>query len=531
MGISEVFLKASGIREIADPIPLVTAAIHRLLIAILHRSLWPERAYGPATAEEWLGIWNQGLWDTAAVQTYLARWRDRFDLFSEHHPFYQVASLDLNRGDFVAQLRFHTKGNALLFDHSTKQDASPVTPAQATRLVLGYQSFDFGGTKTAEHGQKSANAALLNRSAVAIVRGTNLFQTLMLNLHKYNREDEEPFPSRHDDSPAWERDQETRPMERRPNGYLDILTWQSRRIRVQPDLDGDGNWVVRRAVAMKGYQLPKGVYHHSYETMSAFRKREKAQANQEPWPPVGFTKDRALWRDSLAILQSVGEQRERPKTVTWLHDLVSIGAIERSSTFGMDFFGISTNQARVEFWRHERLPLPLAYLEDNDLVGKLGDCLKTAEDIRNALVGSIYLLACQLLFSEKPEKALSKKSKDHAREKVNKSLNPEAAYWPALEGPFKRFMVDLADQRPPYDPDAEDAKPLPAQQEWAGQVEKAARNAFATATSGLDTSARTLKALALAERAFSTRLHRILKATTETTEAEGGNSDSTANAK
>jgi hypothetical protein len=112
--------------------------------------------------------------------------------------------------------------------------------------------------------------------------------------------------------------------------------------------------------------------------------------------------------------------------------------------------------------------------------------------------------------------------------KLVESLNPEAAYWPALEGPFKGFMVDLAAQWPLYDPDAEDAKPLPAQQKWAWQVEEAARSAFATATRGMDTSARTLKALALSERTFNARLRRILKAATETTETEGGVSDSTA---
>ena len=37
-----------------------------------------------------------------------------------------------------------------------------------------------------------------------------------------------------DDVPAWELDQENVAIDRQPKGYLDLLTWQSRRIKLIP---------------------------------------------------------------------------------------------------------------------------------------------------------------------------------------------------------------------------------------------------------------------------------------------------------
>jgi len=58
------------------------------------------------------------------------------------------------------------------------------------------------------------------------VRGQSLFHTLMLNLLQYDPKGGFPFESEADDSPAWERDEPTQPEDRRPRGYLDLLTWQ-----------------------------------------------------------------------------------------------------------------------------------------------------------------------------------------------------------------------------------------------------------------------------------------------------------------
>ena len=69
--------------------------------------------------------------------------------------------------------------------------------------MIGLMSFDFGGTKTGG----IAKAAPLNRVAVVLAKGPNLFQTLALNLCRYAPEEGDPWDfDRENDMPAWERE-------------------------------------------------------------------------------------------------------------------------------------------------------------------------------------------------------------------------------------------------------------------------------------------------------------------------------------
>jgi len=47
LSIKETLFRSQVIKEICDSSPLVTVALHRLLLAMLHRN------YGPANEEEW----------------------------------------------------------------------------------------------------------------------------------------------------------------------------------------------------------------------------------------------------------------------------------------------------------------------------------------------------------------------------------------------------------------------------------------------------------------------------------------------
>ena len=64
-GIKEVILEASDIKEIFDNSPLVIVSLHRLLLAILHRSF--ERHYGPIDAVEWNTIWENGHFNQESI--------------------------------------------------------------------------------------------------------------------------------------------------------------------------------------------------------------------------------------------------------------------------------------------------------------------------------------------------------------------------------------------------------------------------------------------------------------------------------
>ncbi|MCX8203855.1 MAG: type I-E CRISPR-associated protein Cse1/CasA, partial [Nitrososphaeria archaeon] len=227
LSLRDTFRRAHEVADLGDRSPLVTAALYRLLLAVLHR------VYGPRDEEAWEELWNQGSFDEG-VERYLTQWRERFDLFHPTHPFYQVAGLEADLAGPAHKLSLDFSGgdNPLLFDHTTDENPLAITPDEPARYLLAAQSFAAPGILVNRRGVfQSGKASHLFRSAVILNIGSNLFETLMLNLVAYHGAAEQPFEfDDEDDIPAWEDDQPTRPETRRLRGYLDLLTWQSRQV-------------------------------------------------------------------------------------------------------------------------------------------------------------------------------------------------------------------------------------------------------------------------------------------------------------
>jgi len=515
MSLRDTLVKALDIKEILDPSPLITATLHRFLLAILHRN------FGPANEKKWQKLWGAGKWDETKLLTYLDKWRDRFDLFSEKYPFYQCASLPFTITDSKGKPKIYEKpiaklthelasgDNATLFDHTFEDNPKAVSPADAARLLIAFQAFAIGGLITRQEGEvPSADNAPMVKGAVVLVKGGNLFQTLMLNLHKYNRDDEEPFAIDTDDAPFWERDKEIHTEDRRPKGYLDLLTWQSRRIKLRPEQGENGQIVVKQVVIMKGNQFPDGFTLHQKEPMLAFNKVKRPGKNQDPWPPVAFQEDWALWRDSLTLFQHIKkrDERTRPKTLEWLHDLCASGIIPESSTYDLSLMGLVTSKAKISLWRHERLPLPLAYLEDEALIARLKDALDLAESAGTALQSSAWNLA-RLTIAPNAEKLNDNQKKD--ANNLSDHLAITRPYWAQLGISFNYLLTNLAQDRVEIDGEViygQNSLPW-----WAGEVRRAAQLAFREATDSLDRSGRMLKAVTLAEHNFNLWLNTRLK--------------------
>lgn len=89
-------------------------------------------------------------------------------------------------------------------------------------------------------------------------------------------------------------------------------------------------------------------------------------------------------------------------------------------------------------------------------------------------------------------------------------LNPGRAYWSRLETPFTPTMVALAATGTDEASQTQQRHEAIVR-EWAATLERVAWEAFREATGSLGTTARALKAIAIAERAFSYRLYALLK--------------------
>jgi CRISPR system Cascade subunit CasA len=87
LGLRDTLVRAPELRELVDPSPLATAALHRLLLALLHRIV------GPPGTDAWLALWRAGRWEPVLINAYPDRWQRRFDLLEPEHPFYQTTGM------------------------------------------------------------------------------------------------------------------------------------------------------------------------------------------------------------------------------------------------------------------------------------------------------------------------------------------------------------------------------------------------------------------------------------------------------
>jgi CRISPR system Cascade subunit CasA len=423
-GLRDVLLKAHEIAELRDGSPLVTVALHRLLLAILHRCY-----RGPKNLAERIAIRSDGCFDADRIRAYFAKWADRFDLFHEKYPFFQRGGYAQDQPSSVNRLvkELSRGNNAALFDHTTDDPPLALSPEEAARAVITEQVFAYSAGR-GKKGEPHTLDGPTGRAAAVFALGDTLFQTLWLNLTIYDS-DEKPVACDKDDGPIWERspcppygDSET------PRGYLDFLTWQSRTLRLHPDLES-GHITIRRASYSQGRvwkQIPG-----FYDPFAAY----------ERVPDVGdrflqLRDNRDLWRDSAALFQfGKTDQFRGPTCLHTLGSLVSGGYLTASVQHRVMVAGarVESGQPNVLFWRQETLPLPLAYLDNDQLVESLKHVLALAEEVAKAVKAAAWAAAANWLTA----------NPDRVRSVVD-SFAPERLYWSRLERPFREVLVGLA---------------------------------------------------------------------------------------
>lgn len=505
LGLRPALTEAHDLRELYDPSPLVTVALHRLLLAVLHRAYM-----GPSGMAEWREIWRAQRFDQDRIDAYLERWRHRFDLFDLKRPFFQVAFIadlaDPRKQAPVAKLAQEAAAgnNATLFDHSGDDAPEPTPTAKAARDLIATQAFSIGFGKSFPFYLSDSS---MIRGYSVLAAGESLFETLTLNLLRYNQN--EPIPWLHEvDPPCWEQETPANPeREGTPvAGYTDYLTWQSRQIHLIPD--GDGATVsrcqIRQRLKLAGN--PRDPF------------KCYLQDPQKGWRPRSFRPQRALWRDSTLLFQQLGDDSRRPDLMDWLARVESerrAKKIVAQPNYRLRAFGLTTddgNAASVVLWRREELPLPLAVLEQPLAVGKVREAIELAEEVNRALGAATRRLAALLLAPMSDQKDARQPDSEKAVRPLGRSLEIEPRFWPLLETPFSQFLIALPEDRT-IDPEGDGEELIFgtfALPRWSEAVRSAARRAFAEGTAGLDRSARALKAVAIARRHFEQRLARAM---------------------
>jgi CRISPR system Cascade subunit CasA len=493
LGLVATLEQAHEFAEVFDESPIVTAALHRLLLALLHASL-----DGP-TRQQWLDLWNQGRFDPDVLHRYLDqpvgehRIRDRFDLFHPTHPFFQSTKIPaeikpstIDR--LCPELRNGGNGSAhfnrqVLHLSSEGTAAFSVAAATAARWLVAYQASALGGT--AGGGRGSHLDAPLARGVVLLLRGRTLLETLLLNLVEYTQE--QPLPRRHD-QPAWARDSEPCDHQRPYAGYLDYLTWQSRAIHLLPDREGSD-------LRVAGCSLFQGIRATTsapvLDPMLAYLRDDENEV--QPVRPLRLQPHRVLWRDAEALfaVDAKTTQRawQRPLTFERLASRLQRGHVSETHPIGLLALGWVSDQAKVELWRRDLLPLPPGYLLHGDLAAVLKQALAMAEGAATAMNVASGQLAVRLLSPLDPKRADKK-----AVSRLRDSLAVTRAYWPRLDAPFRQLMALL-----PADPQQ---APDHLADWYQRHVRLAALAAWDERVGPLDRTARSLAAAAVGRQSL-----------------------------
>ncbi|PPK63772.1 type I-E CRISPR-associated protein Cse1/CasA [Actinokineospora auranticolor] len=430
VGIEDVILRAHELRRIAAEAPTMTAALHRLILAVFHR------VYGPPSENAWAELWSADAFAEEPVRDYLRR--HEFDLFHPKLPFMQCAALaSLPPATPGKLVPYRAVGNNVtLFDHTTATDRLLLTPAEAARWLVTTQAFDPGGMKTPYEKDKSSERAPCNGFGVVLVEGATLKETLLLNAIVYRPLDELPPMTTAEDHPVWESATGPAPTpdRRTPRGWTDLLTWPSRRVllsttRVDGELKVDG------VVLTPGTRLSAS--GPDEEKMAAYRKPRgpRGKPKQDaPMYAVRLDAVRRIWRHSVELFTvdnwQEGRSRQRPPALDQIDTLVERGAIYRSAVYTLRVFGqrLDSKASVVEAWLEDEVSAPVALMRatrSERFSGFMGAAIMVADDAGSAL------------------RALQSEFRSELR---GSQANPiDLSFWPRLGRPFDTFLRGLAE--------------------------------------------------------------------------------------
>lgn len=365
--------------SLAQPLETV-ATLRQVLIPVVLRACG-----APRDISAWHAMFRGP--DLGTLTAYLDSVQHRFNLFDKDCPFAQVADLEavsgLTKPSSLLRADLATGNNVPLFTERTEATPPPLSAAQAARALIVTQCFDTAAIKTGavgdsqvKQGKTTGNpTGPVGTLGVVIPWGRSLWETLVLNLPII------PAGLRPFDRPQWEDlPSDATWTTREPRGLLDLLTWQSRRIRLIREVLG-GTSAVTRVVVCAGDRLPRTPpdleIHSLWQPADVKRtgvsqKPRRHQPGRAAWR--GLTSLLAVEADSsllLAQLQVAEMKGALPPGLT--PEVVTVGVV------------YGNQSAVVEDVLMDSIPLPVQALREGSRTRRaVFDAVEKADQVRSA---------------------------------------------------------------------------------------------------------------------------------------------------
>lgn len=434
LGIQDTLLQATDIAVIEDASPLVVAALHRFLLAVLYRAL-----EGPTDIDQ-AKSWFKSGWPEERIRGYLEQWRERFWLFDDTHPFFQIPDFEPKtwRAWTVLAAEHNADNAKVLFDHVDVTRPDAVSAAATARWLLAAQTFSVSAGKSELSHTSTAPSAT---AAMVLPLGRNLTETLSFCLVPQNRA---VCPG---DQPLWEREPESRARlkagaKRSIAGYADRYTWRSRSIRLRRDESGG----VRMLAFASGVE---NASKDSPDPMLGYRIDDKIGKL-----PIQF-RERGLWRDFDSLLPD--HAGLAPEVIA--HATMLTRSDQMRFPRSVMVLGQSNSKAKIDFWRMERFVLPERQISDINVRAEIRQLLTDAERSESALDVALRDWAKSMIAKGgrdlQPDKWSNGKwipgdvSKAIGKISLDMPPSPALIYWSTLEAAFHEVLRDYTAESDP----------------------------------------------------------------------------------
>ena len=504
VGLKEFFRDAHKFIALAGDMPTQDFAVMRFLLAILHTVFSRYDAAGKAyemlkindrmqqvekVAEEdqedyqdalmntWQALWNDGKFPDI-VNEYLEAWKDRFYLFDDKYPFYQVteelfkdACLYANKKgseendnkeytnkneptsiDFKTINRLISEtGNKTAIFSMKKGKEGELTNAQLTRWIIHYMGYSTTPDKTkfksfdkiTDIKKYDAPKGWLYSIGGLHYETDNLFKTLLLNFIIEHPREAYKYQIQ---TPAWELEPKENIKFYLKGGLIDNLarlyTDYSRAMKIsyEEDKKGKKDESVKGHGCLKIVQLPiLNKKNNLLECMTIWNngKNGKVALENEPY--------KSLWRN-FGMIYCKSNDYENPEIVNWLNNITKyiIKDKDEIRLVAQGFESDKTASNSIKSEMHDELYLNLNITKDNSK----SDCwivrINNIVDITKEFIENKYeefvngLVELQILNSKS-----GKDKKKKGEEKKNKKKKYMESIYYRIDKPFKSWMCSI----------------------------------------------------------------------------------------
>lgn len=376
--------------------------------------------YGLAASECWKQLYSNGAFPDV-VFNYLEKWRDRFYLFDEEYPFYQVNKKEMDEimskisqrnkptpiyGKNLNRTISESENKTALFSPIVNTETGKrsvkdiMTAAQLVKWLLMFQGYTGQADKVSltKDGQKSSKGWLFDLGGI-FLQGNNMFETLVMNFMPESPTDNPMFSGRIQ-KPCWEAGGSAvvqRICNESPiDNLAELYTNWSRAVYIDPEMDISG------PVEISVVKLSE-IEHteRSIEPMTLWRRNSKGP-NKNCSTPKKHSVEESLWRHFgiIAMARASDGETKQPGILGQYQRLAESAGSRWTDLVGvsMEDDGNATSRLPVdEITDSFRInDLVITDTNDDGWVIRINDAVETTKDVVSGVFTSYLKGICEI---------------------------------------------------------------------------------------------------------------------------------------